>query len=585
VTALRAHRLELALLAASTIGALAVLRLVETQIYTEPWTIDPWLYTALMTNFDFSYHWFGGTYYAARLPQIIPGLSLNYFLTPTQAYVVLHLVFFLAGGAFLYLLVRNLFGLRIALFLYPALLTNAVYVNAHTWDYFDGFVITYLSAGLYFLVSAIGGTSRVRPALAGFFLAAAATTNLFSTLLVGGAIVVYAYGRTTVDGRLAVRRITRDAVWFWVGGVVLLAACGWFASAHGGRFLYFRTSIEALNDFSTAQWKLPSYAWMLAEPRLLVPLFVAAATVIAWRGWRSSDRTAVGLALTAVAVGIFAVLVLWEFGFSGTFLQLDYYFSTVYPFFFVALATAVYGLLAWVSSTRQLPLAALSALGLFAGAAPLVAIYGFNGDDLWGRKGAAITLVLMGAALVAAIVLRFVSSRRISFVVAPLAAALAIASVNYGSAANATTYRNLETRNSALADADETFAIGQQLVQFMRRGGLQDSLPGFWYDASADPALTGLQSLYYWQYTYLNLQMPVIDESFRQRMEQLRPKHVILLCTEPTCRSGAAAMRRVGYRIRREAAARLHSGSKSVWVRAYALKSANAWSSKTTSLP
>jgi hypothetical protein len=574
MTALRANRVELALLGGSTIAALAVLRLIDTQIYTEPWTIDPWLYTALMANFDFTYHWFSGTYYASRLPLIVPGVFLNSFLTPEQAYVVLHVAFFLIGAVFLYLLVRSVCGMRVALFVYPAFLTNAVYVDAHTWDYFDGAVITYLSGGLYFLVSSIGRTSRVRPALAGFLLAAAAATNLFATLLVLGAILVYLYGRATVDRRFAIRRVAIDAAWFALGAALLLAACGWFAKAHDGRFLFFMSSIEALGDLSTAQYKLPTYDWLRQEPRLLVPLFVGAAIAIAWRRRRRPDPTAVGLAVTAAGVGIFLILVIWEFTLSGTFLQLSYYSNTLYPFLFVALATVVFGLLGWMTSDHGLPLIALAALGLIAGAAPLVAIYGLNRDDLWGERGSAITLILMAATLASAIVLRFMTSRRLSIFVAPLAAVLAIASVSYASGASATTYGNFETSKSALADADETFAIGAKLMDFMRRGGLQDSLPAFWYDPSADTALIGLQSLYYFGYTYLNLKMPLVDDDFRSRVEQLRPKHVILLCTEPTCRHGGESMRRAGYRIRREAAARLHSGSKSVWVEAYAWESA-----------
>jgi hypothetical protein len=564
---------ELALLVASTITALIVLRLVHTQIYNEPWTIDPWLYTALITNFGFTYHWFNATYYAARLPLILPGVFLNSFLTPEQAYVVFHLAFFLIGGLFLYLLVRSLFGMQVALFIYPAFLTNAVYVDAHTWDYFDGAVITYLCGGLYFLVSSIGGTSRVRPALAGFFCAAAATTNLYATLLIVAAILAYLYGRATLDRRFAVRSVALDIVWFSLGAVVLLGACGSFARAHGGRFLFFMNSIEALNDFSTAQWKLPTYTWMRAEPRLLIPLFVGAIAGIAWRRRRTTDRAVVGLALAGAAVGIFLILAIWEFTRSGTFLQLPYYYSPVYPFFFVALATALFGLRDRISE-HYVPVAALPLLGLIAGATPLVAIYRFNLDDLWGERGSVITLILMGATLAAVLTVRFTDRPGLMFLVASVAATLAIAGVNYASAANATTHADFGTHNSSLADADEDFKIGMQLIAFMRRGGFQESLPAFWYDASANSALTGLQSLYYWGYTWLNLKMPVIDERFRLRTEQLSPKNIILLCTEPTCRHGPEAMRRAGYQIRRAAVQRLHSGSETVWVRAYALTGA-----------
>jgi hypothetical protein len=68
-----------------------------------------------MTNFEVAYGWFDQTYYAARLPMILPGLALNSFLSPVAAYVVLRVVFLLGGVAFLYLLVRTLFGVRVAL--------------------------------------------------------------------------------------------------------------------------------------------------------------------------------------------------------------------------------------------------------------------------------------------------------------------------------------------------------------------------------------------------------------------------------------------------------------------------------------
>ena len=92
----------------------------------------------------------------------LPGLALNSFLSPVAAYVVLHVVFLLAGAAFLYLLVRTLFGVRAALVTYPVFLLNVAYLASHTWDYFDGFVITYLAGGLYFMLSSIPRRSRWR---------------------------------------------------------------------------------------------------------------------------------------------------------------------------------------------------------------------------------------------------------------------------------------------------------------------------------------------------------------------------------------------------------------------------------------
>ena len=562
------RRSEVAALVLSTIGALAVLRLVDTQVYTEPWAIDPWLYTALMTNFDATYSWFSQTYYASRVPAYAPGLALNSFLTPQHAYVVLHLAMFLAGGAFLYLLVRSLFDVETALFLYPVFLTNAAYVDAHTWDYVDGFVITYLAGGIYFLASSIGASGRWRLALAGVFFAAAAATNLFAAMLVFGAVVAYAYGRARIDG-LSLRSVVRDAAWFIGGAAILLAACSAFAREHGGRTLFFMPSVDAARTLSTAPWKLPTYSWIWAEPRLLIPPVVVGVALLAWPYRRRSKRDPMGLALTCVAFGVFALFLYWELARSGTFLQLGYYFDLLYPFVFVALAAAVVALVG--PTTKRLPMVAVAGLGLIVGAVPLVAVYRFDRAELWGRRGSVIAAAALVGVLLVAAALRFTSMSRLAVVVAPFAAVLVVAGVNYASAASSTTHGKFESRGS-LAEADDVFSIGVQLMDFMRRNGLQESLPAFWYDASAEPALTGLQSLYYYGFSYLNTRMPVIDDAFRWLMSSREPTHVVLLCTEPTCANGANAIRRAGYRLTPVAATKLSSGSKSIWVQSYAFR-------------
>jgi hypothetical protein len=352
-----------------------------------------------------------------------------------------------------------------------------------------------LSGGLYFAVSSIGRTSRLRPTLAGFFLAAAVATNLFATLLVMAVVVAYLYGRAKVDRVRVPQRVAADAVWFFLGAAVLLGACGWFARAHGGRFFLFLSSVEALNDFSTSQWKLPTYDWMLGEPRLLVPVFVAATAAVAWRRHRAGEWSVVGAGVTAAGAALFVFLTIWEFARSGTFLQIPYYFSTIYPFLLVGLATAVYAVLERGGEAHRLRAVVLVPVGVVAAAAPLVVIYGSNSSEFWGRRGAVITVALMSAAWAAAIGVRIGIVRRWSPAVAVVTAAVTVASVSHASAASVATYRSFETHNSPLSDADETFAMGAQLITFMQRSGLQDSLPAFWYDPTELPALTGVQSL------------------------------------------------------------------------------------------
>ena len=548
-----------------------MLRLVHTQIYTEPGTIDPWLYTALMTNFDFIYHHFVTTYYASRLPAILPGYFLNSFLTPQQAYVVLHIVFFLAGALFLYLLVRTLFGVRVAVLMYPAILTNAIYVNAHTWDYVDGFVITYLSGGLYFLASCIGRRSRVRPALAGFFFAAAAMTNIFATLLVLFGVAAYLFVRSRTDRLAALARIAIETAWFLTGAAILLLGCGLFAREHGGQFLFFMPSIHVASAINLSTYKAPDYGWMLGEPRLLVPVFLVAVVAVAWRRRRRPEGERLGLALTVAGTWVVVLLALWEFFRRGTLLQLPYYFDLLFPFFFVMLAAAVFELLGWTSREKVASFATLAGIGLVVGAAPLAIVFGIERTEPWSRGGTWITVALMAATLLLAVVLRLGLALGRTAAVALVAAALAIGSVGYASAANATTY--LKMTNAGLPeDAGDVFSIGVQLMDFMERNGLQEgALPDFWYNQKRDPSLISLQSLYYYGFTLVSGEMPIPDAELRTRLDALGAKLVVLLCSDSACGGGGAALSRAGYDPVLAAAGRLHAGSKSVWVEAYRL--------------
>ena len=66
--------------------------------------------------------------------------------------------------------------------------------------------------------------------------------------------------------------------------------------------------------------------------------------------------------------------------------------------------------------------------------------------------------------------------------------------------------------------------------------------------------------------------MPEIDDGFRTLMESRGPRQIVFLCMQPTCSGAARAMRRAGYQIEPVAATKLSSGSKSIWVQAYAIR-------------
>ena len=158
---------------------------------------------------------------------------------------------------------------------------------------------------------------------------------------------------------------------------------------------------------------------------------------------------------------------------------------------FVALAAAVVSLVGSPGLERRLPLPALAALGLVVGAAPLIVVYEFEGGQLWGRRGSLVVAVLLVGPLTAAAGLRFAKTRQLAVAVAPFAAVLVVMGVNYASAASATTHLQFETNDSILAEADDVFSMGVDLVRFMHANDLEETLPAFWFDESADPSQTG----------------------------------------------------------------------------------------------
>src|ERR671915_1116417 len=73
----RALAVDTAVLATLTAATAAVYVWTRAPLYNPFGTIDPWLYTALWTNFEQIYESFSRTYYISRVPWIVPGYVLN----------------------------------------------------------------------------------------------------------------------------------------------------------------------------------------------------------------------------------------------------------------------------------------------------------------------------------------------------------------------------------------------------------------------------------------------------------------------------------------------------------------------------
>ena len=168
------------------------------------------------------------------------------------------------------------------------------------------------------------------------------------------------------------------------------------------------SSIDAFRAIDTAAYKLPSYDSVRGEPRLLVPLFIAALVPIVWRRSSAAHVSAVGLLVAGVYVTIFVVLAIWELAFSGHSsdrVLLRHPSPAPVRRSWLGCSTRFVARSRLTDGTTMVWPALL---GLVAGVAPLVVIYGFDRRDLYGETGSVVTLVLMALTLLSAVLLRVV---------------------------------------------------------------------------------------------------------------------------------------------------------------------------------
>lgn len=544
--------------------------LIGASQLNRPTDLDPWYYTGLFRNFGYMYRAFEDTYYASRLPWIIPGRVVNSLLPPAPAALLLHSVFLLTAAGAAYVVVRRFFGPNAALAAYAALLLNLIFYDAYTNDYPDGAQVTYLLLAFAFAFAGRGAgrAHLARLAAAGFFAAAALGTNLFDIVLVGP--IVLAYLVFTVFDRTGALRALLDLGAALLGAVLLLVVVGSYASAYGGEFLFFMPSVRALSKIS-ADVKIPGRHWILGEPRLLIPIFcvVLAAVVLAISGararWRSDPSVRfVGAAATYLA-SITLVIYIWEFAFGGAMLDVPYYFSLFSP----GIALTLGGCLGLIAERARIPGSVLVAAVVVAGTLPVVVAYTAHPAAMFGRRGAIITLVLMAGGVAAAPLFR---RRRLAALALVM---LAVAAPTYAAAASIST-NDVFREGASIGAKERSLSLADQLMSFMRVHRLQSTAPGaqppvFWYDAAADPSLIGIQSTYLFGWTWVGLAMPKVDGGLLKLLHDRRPQTIVLLCTDSGCAGGPGALRGARVTLRPAASARLESGGHRVWVRAFTL--------------
>ena len=569
----RSWAVELTTLSALTAGIALCYVVTSAPLYNQRGTIDPWLYTALWTNFAQTYEAFQSTYYISRIPWIIPGYALNALFDARTAYLVLHTTLAVGGGLLFYLLCRRYLGAVAAAIGYTALLGNQMYFNAHRWDYPEGGVIAFLIAAYTFALPQT--TSRpvrvISLAASGFFAAALVTTRTVDTaFLVGLPILHFAvYGSATY--RVWLGQLIRDVAAFFLGVALLIGAAGSFARARGEEFLFFMPQIRYVRSTSGETYHRPADQWLPFEPYFWLPVFagVLAVVVLLTVPRRASTARRLLVGTTVWLAIVFSGFAVWEFAGTGWFFQYSFYFSSFLAPTYLCLSASIAVLLGVRPITiRSLVLVFACATAVLL---PLVVVYRSDSfahvaDGYWSRPYAAAT-----GAMILGIILVLVARLARLRAVGALAAVIAVFAVSQAVDAS------LLTRLHATSDSrtGDVYSLGQRLIGHLKQNGYREPVPYFWYNsADREQAFVSLQSLYYYSYTYAGLLMPRIDSEFRFRMQLYRPQRLVLLCADARCEGGSAeaSLRREGLGPQELSRRRIAFGREFVWVVIYAVR-------------
>jgi hypothetical protein len=529
-------------------------------LYNPSGTIDPWLYTALFVNFDQFYDHFGTTYYASRLPWIVPGRLAHSTLSAEAAYWVLHGFTFAGGVAAAFFLVRRFLGLAPAVVGAATLALSPLYWNAQYWDYVDGVVSTYLLAGLCFGLPVAKGRVRAASLLAaGVFFAAAVTTNLFVGLIALIYPIAYVFVQPAAGLRGRVTMALADLAAFAVGAAALVVAFGAHAKVNGGPFIFFEAQINVVRAGEFV--KQPGYEWLRTEPRLLVPLFLLTVSVpllvIGRRlpRFRFAAGCVAGLAFTTAAIYG------WEFLAGGNVLELTYYFS--YFAIPIALTMACVAALAGaLVAAQRVTASALAAAATVAAVVALVLIFRDERVEWTGRAGARISIWIIAVAVV--VLAGLIAVRRTS-AGAPAALA-AVAAIAFASHFALNSSNGIFTFSYSAPNNGSLYQAAMDEVAFIKRWTTPDEpLPLFWYKAENRPDLIAIQSMYFWGFTQLDLALPEVTNTVRQRLDWYKPPTIVMLCETRDCGGAAAGLRRAGYPYAEASGTYIYRGEVRLW--------------------
>ena len=335
--------------------------------------------------------------------------------------------------------------------------------------------------------------------------------------------------------------MVKDGIALIVGAAALVVVLGLHARANGGPFRFYQPQIDqARSDVVGAS--TPGYEWLRSEPKLLVPLFLIAVAI----PLLALGRRHPGFRFAAGSVGALTGLVALLYGWELVSPTADHSSTATTS------ATSRSDRARDGSGCRAHDLACSATLVGAAGSGCVLDGRGSRGTrphlpdervEWVGQPGGRISVVLLaiaGAAALGAVVMRH---RRVGAPAAVVAVgAIAFAS-HFAINSSTQTFTYSVTRSG---DRDLYHAALDNLAFVKQSTDEGDPLPSFWY-RGVNIDFISIQSMYFYAYTAIDLNLPHVTKELRARLASGRPKTIVMLCETRRCDGAAAALRRAGH--------------------------------------
>jgi hypothetical protein len=457
-------------------------------------SIDPYVYTGYIHNFEDLIERYGPTYYGVRFGHILPSRMLAALLGAIPGYFVWRYLVVLAGSVPFYVLLRQRYGRPLAMTMVTVLVTSPLLARTVLWDYPSATAVPCL-LGAVCLLQIEHRRRRLLDLSAGLLTGLMIHSNVFGIAPLG--VYVAAYGVAWLVSGRGFRVLAVRLAWFAVGPIVLTAAGSVYYWSILHRWDIWSTTVNVvffLAEGGTARWRTADPAWVLRQWAALTPLILSVLTLLASAGRRMSLHA---MALGTGAAGAASLLYIHQFLLNGNTLELLNYFVFVLPSVFLLLALVVAAV--WGHGSPGVRISSGSILVLCAVGPWFLYARGWSPVDFVTLEHH-LLIAIVAAALVA--VTRVPSSRR------PIVPVLASAALGLMLFTGFVQNGYSGAVDSPLRPSRSEEDVYQVALQFIRTVPTLAERPGpirFWY--SDDPpykSLWSIQSTFLWGYSRLH---------------------------------------------------------------------------------